>query len=75
MGDRAQARAVRQEGPGGLCGCTTPWRLSARHSLDRLRIGTVDIRTLLADAVLQVPAGAEGAAAGETAGRAGSRFS
>ena len=75
VGDRAQARAVRQERPGGLCGCAAPWRLSARHSLDRRRVGTVACRTLLADAVLQVPANADDAAAGEAAGRDDSRFS
>ena len=70
VGDRAQARALRKEGPGGLRGHSAHGLFAARHPLDRLRAGKVDIRAVLADAVCEVPAGAEGAAAREAAGRA-----
>lgn len=70
MGDRAQARALREEGPGGLRGHSAHGLFPAWDPLDRLRAGKVDIRAVLADAVCEVPAGAEGAAAREAAGRA-----
>lgn len=75
VGGGTEAGAVRQERPRRLQ-CHTASRLSAAWiSLDGRHARTLVVRTLLADAVLQVPASAEGAAEGEAEGRARSRFS
>ncbi len=75
MGRGAQAGAIREEGPGRLCGRTASRLLAARLSLDRRRTRTLVVRTLLADAVFEIPAAAEGPATGEAARRAHPRFS
>ncbi|SRR6266446_2560055 len=55
MGRGAQAGPIRQERPGRLCGRTASWFFTARLSLGHLRTRTLVTRTLLADAVLQIP--------------------
>ena len=75
MGCGTEASAIRQEGPRGLWGRTSSRFYPARISLDRGRARKVVIRTLLADAVFQVSAAAEGPATGEVEGRARSFFS
>ena len=51
LGDCTEARAVRQEGPRGLCGDTAPRLFAARVPLDRRRARKVDIRPVLGHAV------------------------
>jgi len=51
VGNRAETGALREEGPGRLCGDHPPRRYPARHPLDSRRPRAVDLGSLLADGI------------------------
>jgi len=62
VGGRAQARALHEAGPGGLCCGATSRRRGARHPLDARWARAMDHGALPADGLYGLPAPAEAAA-------------
>jgi len=75
MGDRAQARALHEAGPGGLCCGATSRRHATWHPLDAGWARAVDHGALPADGLYRLPAPAEAAASAAHTGCAQSGVS